>query len=310
MGFSARTLEEHQHWQTALRCRLRQLIGLDTTLSCEPEPRVTERVELDGYVRERVMIQTEPGVIMPLYALIPEGIAPGERRPVVIAPHGHSSGGKFSPAGRSDIPALHDTIEQHNYDYGVQYVRQGFVIFCPDARGFGERREWPVQGEGEQLLSSSCEVLNHMVIPLGQTVTGMWTWDLMRLANYAATRLECDPDRLGCAGLSGGGLQTLWFAALDERVRCAVISGYYYGFKDSLLRLCSNCSCNYVPHLWENADVGDIAALIAPRPLLIETGSLDSLNRERGLANVYEQFEITEGAYRLLGRGNARARRV
>ena len=310
MGYRVTDLDDHGTWKAELRTRLRRLTGIDTMRDCALEPQVTERVEMDGYVRERVLIQTEPGVIMPVYVFLPGDLVPGQRRPTVIAPHGHSSGGKYAPAGRRDIPVLLDTIDVHNYDYGVQFVRQGLVAFCPDARGFGERREWPLQGGGELLLSSSCEVLNHMAMPLGQTVTGMWAWDLMRLADYAGTRPECDADRLGCAGLSGGGLQTLWFSALDDRVKCAVISGYFYGFKDSLLKLGNNCSCNYVPGLWEAADVGDIAALIAPRPLLIETGSRDSLNGERGLVNVAEQLAITQQAYDLLGAPQALAHDV
>jgi len=302
MGFRAATLEEHQRWQHELRARLRQITGVNTMISCPLEPEITERVSLEGYARERVLLQTEPGIIMPVYVLLPADLPPGERRPIVIAPHGHSSGGKFSPAGRRDIPALVNTIEEHNYDYGVQLVRAGFVVFCPDARGFGERRELYRQGDDpEALLASSCDLLNHMAIGLGQTVTGMWTWDLIRLADYAEIRPECDASRLGCAGLSGGGLQTLWFSALDERVQCAVVSGYYYGYKDSLLKLCGNCSCNYVPRLWEVADMGDIGALIAPRPLLIETGTEDDLNGERGVVNASEQVEITRAAYELLG---------
>ncbi|MBL7200422.1 MAG: hypothetical protein ISS56_09755 [Anaerolineae bacterium] len=302
MGYRASNRDEHRRWQRDLRARLRQITGIDTMLECPLEPRVTERVTLDGYVRERVVIHTEPGVEMPLYVLVPEDMAAGERRPTVIAPHGHTSGGKFAPAGRRDIPGLVETIEHYNYEYGLQFVRQGFVVFLPDARGFGERREWPRQGDAdEMLLASSCEVLNHMAIPLGQTVTGMWCWDLMRLIDYVETRPECDAGRLGCAGLSGGGLQTLWLSALDERIQCAVVSGYFYGYKDALLRLCANCSCNYVPHLWELADMGDIGALIAPRPLLVETGSLDPLNGERGVVNVAEQLAITRGAYQMLG---------
>lgn len=223
------------------------------------------------------------------------------KRAAVIAPHGHASGGKYAPAGRTDIPEMVETIEQYHYDYGVQFVRQGFVVFCPDARGFGERREWPRQGDAqEMMISGSCEVLNHMALALGQTVTGMWTWDLMRLADYIETRPECDAGRLGCGGLSGGGLQTLWFAALDERVQCAIVSGYFYGFKEALLRVCTHCSCNFVPHLWEAADCGDLGALIAPRPLLIETGAQDPLNGASGLANVTSQVEIARSAYQLL----------
>jgi hypothetical protein len=255
---------------------------------------------MDGYTRERVVLQTEPGIWMPVYVLIPDGIGAGERRPAVIAPHGHASAGKYSVAGRADIPEVVDTIRQHNYDYGVQFVRQGLVVFCPDARGFGERREPGRQG-ADSFLYGSCDLLNHMGMPLGQTVTGMWTWDLMRLLDYIESRPECNGAPIGCAGLSGGGLQTLWLSALDERVECAVDSGYFYGYRDSLLQLCENCSCNYVPGLWQLVDMGDIGALLAPRPFFIETGDADGLNGLRGVINTEEQVAITRQAYSLLG---------
>ncbi len=132
----------------------------------------------------------------------------------------------------------------------------------------------------------------------------MWAWDLHRLIDYARSRRDCRADRIGCAGLSGGGLQTLWAAALDPRIRCAVISGYLYGYKQSLLDLHQNCSCNYVPHLYEYVDMGDIAALIAPRPLLVETGTKDPLNGAGGLKNVLSQMRPIRRAYRLLGAAN------
>jgi hypothetical protein len=138
-----------------------------------------------------------------------------------------------------------------------------------------------------------------MAVPLGQTVTGMWVWDLMRLIDYIETREDCISECIGCAGLSGGGLQTLWAAALDERISCSVISGYFYGYKQSLLEMPDACSCNYVPRLWEKVDMGDIGALIAPRPLLIETGNQDELNGREGIGNVIPQVEITKKAYSL-----------
>ena len=81
---------------------------------------------------------------------------------------------------------------------------------------------------------------------------------------------------------------------------CGVISGYFYGVDDSLLHLPGNCDCNYIPHLWEAADMGDVAALIAPRPLLIETARQDPLNGPRGMANVFEQYAVTAQASKLL----------
>jgi hypothetical protein len=306
MAMKAGAADELQHWQHEVQAVLARTLGLDTMRMAPLQPRVTERIVLDGYLRQRIEIQTEPGIVMPMFTLIPLGLGAGERLPCIIAPHGHASGGKVAVAGCRDDPDVAETIDKHNYDYGVQLVRRGFVVFCPDARGFGERRELDRQSPADR-LGGSCDLLNHMAIPLGQTVTGMWTWDLMRLIDYIATRPDCDVSRLGCAGLSGGGLQTLWLAALDERVKCAVVSGYLYGYKESLLEMNSNCSCNYIPGLWQLVDMGDIASLIAPRPLLIETGSRDLLNGKSGLANVLPQLEITRRAYRLLGSDEALA---
>ena len=238
LAFRATTRTAWQAWRRQAARKLKSLTGYDTMVKTKGAARITEEIDLGDLCRQRLELLTEPGVLLSAYVLIPKN-AP---RPlsVVIAPHGHRSGGKFAVAGCRDKV---ETIEKYNYDYGVQFARAGFIVFCPDARGFGERQEPASNGD---LLASSCQFINNMAFPLGQTVTGMWTWDLHRLIDYIATRKDCRADRIGCAGLSGGGLQTLWAAALDDRIRCAVISGYLYGYKESLLDLPDNCSCNYV----------------------------------------------------------------
>ena len=218
MAMKAETADELQRWQHEVQAILARTLGLDTMRTVPLQPCITEQLVYDGYLRQRIEIQTEPGVVMPLFALVPLDLRAGERRPCMIAPHGHGSGGKVAVAGCRDDPDVVETIDKHHYDYGVQLVRRGFVVYCPDARGFGERREIDRQSPADR-MGGSCDLLNHMAMPLGQTVTGMWTWDLMRLIDYIATRSDCDVSRLGCAGLSGGGLQTLWLAALDGRVK-------------------------------------------------------------------------------------------
>ena len=296
LAFSAQSEAEWKAWRRKTLRRLRSLTGYDTMVKAPLTPRITEELDFGDYRRQHVIIQTEPGVLMPFYVLIPKGAKPPY--PVVIAPHGHSSGGKLAVVGAREIPEVAETIKVYNYNYGVQFVRAGFITFCPDARGFGERQEEAAKGN---ILNQSCQWINNMAYPLGQTVTGMWAWDIHRLIDYVEMRDDCCAERLGCGGLSGGGLQTLWASALDTRIRCAVISGYLYGYKESLLDLHTNCSCNYVPHLYEYVDMGDIAALIAPRPLLVETGTKDPLNGPSGLENVRSQMEIIRRAYRLLG---------
>lgn len=297
MAVNVTSIDAWRFWRTELLAKLEELTGYATMLRTDLNALITEERTFDGYIRQRVEISTEPGVIMPFYVLIPT-TGPGPF-PALLTPHGHSSGGKYAVANERVNDAVAKTIDEHNYDYGVQFVRAGFIVFAPDARGFGERQEVAASRSG--ILASSCREINNMAYPLGQTVTGMWAWDLHRLIDYVETREDADVERLGCAGLSGGGLQTLWATALDERIRAAVISGYLYGYKESLLDLHGNCSCNYVPHLYEYADMGDIAALIAPRPLLVETGDEDPLNGASGLDNVYPQVEMARSAYRLLG---------
>lgn len=306
LAFHAADRDQYNQWKRQAREKLQEIIGLNRMEVCELKPQRLELEQLDGYRREKWLIQTEPDIWMPFYILIPDARVPHEKRSCVIAPHGHAIGGKYAIAGRRDIPAVRDAIEESNCDYGVQFVKHGFIVFCPDARAFGERREWMKQSEEEaHFLTSTCIPLNHMAICLGQSLTGMWTWDLMRLIDYIETRSDCEAQRIGCGGLSGGGLQTLWLSALDDRIKCAVISGYFYGYKDSLLRLSDNCGCNYVPHLWNSVDMGDLGALIAPRPLLIETGKNDDLNGHRGLINAKEQVEISSSAYRLFNKEDA-----
>jgi dienelactone hydrolase len=283
-------------WAAAAGRKLIELLGLKRLVGTAPRPRMTESVDCGDHFREHWLIQTQRGVTLPFYLLRPKDAA--GPLPAVICPHGHGGGGKVAVAGVGDNPLVAKAIEDYNYAYGVQFARAGLLAFCPDARGFGQRQEREVRSA---VTASSCHVLQMMGCPLGVPVAGMWTFDLMRLMDHIQQRRDVRRDRVGCAGLSGGGLQTLCFAAVDTRVACAVISGYFYGARESLLQMPGNCSCNMIPHMWENFDQGDVGAIIAPRPLLIETGDADNLNGAPGLANVIPQVKITRRAYRLLG---------
>jgi dienelactone hydrolase len=299
------TPEQFPLWQAQLREKLAEKLGLNTFQTCPLEPSYDQVESFEGYSSQRVEISTELSIRMPFYVLTPADMSPGDRRPVILALHGHGGGGKEAVAGRREVPIIAERIDFYNYDYGRQLVKAGYIVLCPDARGFGERRETVAQGDdAEQIINNSCRIINNMALPLGQTLAGMMTWDLMRLVDYAATRSDCDMNRVGCMGLSGGGLQTLWLSIFDQRVKVAVTSGYFYGCKDALLRLNANCSCNYVPGLWQLVDMGDLGALICPRPLLVESGLRDPLNGERGIVNVTEQLAITSQAYKLAGAEN------
>jgi dienelactone hydrolase len=302
LAFNGTTHAEANAWQKKARRRLVQLLSLDRFEMCPAKPKKVESVEVDGITRETWHIQTERDVWMPYYLFIP-GAAMQQPAPLVLCPHGHGSAGKWATGGRTDIPAMVPVIRSFNYDYGVQLARAGFITACPDARGFGERREPAVQGDRDNanyLFTSSCHQLTLAGAPLGLSVQGMWTWDLMRLVDHLSDDPRIDSARIGCAGLSGGGLQTLALSAVDTRIKAAIVSGYFYGVRESLLTLNSNCLCNMVPNLWEDFDMGDMGALIAPRGLFIETGNEDPLNGASKLANVRSQVAISRKVYKAM----------
>jgi len=125
---------------------------------------------------------------------------------------------------------------------------------------------------------------------------------VMRTIDYIATRPELDGSRVGCMGISGGGTATLFSAALEPRIRAAMVSGYLNTFRDSIGSL-AHCVDNYVPGILNWAEMHDIAGLIAPRPLFVESGELDNIfpiaaSRE-SFAQVREVYSVFEAADRV-----------
>ena len=284
--FRAQTRGEHQVWKEQARARLREITGLEDCEDAEPAPQLVQTCKMNGLRRESWLITTEPDVRMPFYLLRPEKT----NGAAVLFLHGHGGGKEMlvTPAGEEGIT------------FAEELAKEGFLVFCPDERGSGERRERFEQGDSvEACRGNSHRELQQAAIGFGQSMVGWAIWDLMRLVDHIETLPEVENGRIGCAGFSGGGQLTLWLAALDERIRAAMTGGYFYGMKDALLEMCNNCACNYVPFMWKTMDMGDLGALVAPRALFIENGMADGLSGHRGLENVYEQVAITEKAYAL-----------
>lgn len=312
-------------WQQAGRETLWRLLGLDKLfmmsheqfVAADPGSRAPEsgisgdgRIveedaeELpDGITRRRAVFRVDEYTYMPMYVLEPAGYKDDNScRGTFLALAGHQGGGKYCVAGVDSIPCVRERIEKFNYDYGLKLARLGYVAVCPDPRGMGERRDIKVQGDSdEDFLSCSCRHINHMAVPMGLSVAGLCTYDNIILLDHIRNSSRWPSNHIRCLGFSGGGLQTLMLSALDERIEMSFISGYMYGYRDALLILNNNCSCNYIPGMWEHFDMGDIACMIAPRPLFIQSCADDHLNGARGMANVYEQMDIIRNAYRICG---------
>lgn len=310
--FQGTTKTDFLGWQLETRELLNKLLGLHKLESCPLNAEVVETVFLEGQIkREKILIQTEPGVTISAFLLIPQNKSE-EEKACFIAPCGHLGGGKYAVAGALEIPGIQEKIQQFQYDYGLKLAKLGHVVLCPDARGFGESREGfselknLEQKENQKIFyECSCYQLSHMATAMGQTLAGMQVHDLMRMVDYLENRKEFNLENLGCIGFSGGGMQTLYLAALDSRIKQVFLSGYFYGFGDSLLIRNGNCNCNYIPGLLESLDCGDVGCLIAPRPIVIQSCLEDHLNGPRGIVNVEEQVEILRKSYQMFGKPQA-----
>jgi dienelactone hydrolase len=247
-------------WRARCGARLGDLLG--PTPPCVPlELETTEVVACEGYTRARVVFDTEAAMSVPAYLLVPDGRAtPGS---AVLAVHGHGP-------GKSVVVGLEDS-ESPNGDYARQLVGRGHVVLAPDLRCFGERQDWNPPDH------YACDTnLVHAVMagisPLAQNL-----WDLSRCLDVLAGHHLVDPARLGVAGLSYGGTMSLFLAATDERVVAAVVSGYFSSWAESHKMPWNMCGSQVLPGMLGRLEHVDLGALVAPRPLLVESGRDDDL---------------------------------
>lgn len=272
--------DDIEPWLLERRHRLGELLGILPT----PVPlgmEVVEDVACQGYRRQRLVFDAERAMSVPAYLLVPdERNRPG---PAVLAIHGHGP-------GKDQICGLVDDGTP-NADYAVQLAQRGFVVLAPDLRCFGERLDDLPSGH------YACDTnLVHAVMagsnPLAQNL-----WDMARCLDVLSAHPLVDPDRLGVAGLSYGGTVSLFLAAYDPRVKAAVVSGYLSSVAASHKVALNMCGSQILFGMLGRLEHADVASLVAPRPLLVETGTQDPIfpceTAERTVAavrRVYEHF--------------------
>jgi dienelactone hydrolase len=294
LAFRATSLPEWQLWRARLTVTLLDLLGGFDDPMCDLKAQVLERREFDGYVREKVLYWTRPQTPVPAWLLVPGDLKPGERRPALVCLHGHGRG-KDEIIGIAEDGTLRSEPGEYQQDFALQAVRRGYVALAPEQYGFGERRE--LEDIQQSARKASCRTLSLAALLLGRTVCGIRVWDVMRAVDFLETRPEVDPARIGCLGISGGGMITLFTAALDTRIKAALVSGYLNSFYNSIMAI-SHCEDNYIPGILAYAEMADIACLIAPRPLFIESGTEDHIFPVEATRAAVEQVRR---AYALLG---------
>ncbi|HCU38175.1 MAG TPA: acetylxylan esterase [Armatimonadetes bacterium] len=292
LAFAAGTEDEWREWRRKLKRKVWELLGGMNDPRCELQPEVVERKQMDGYTRERVIYSSRREMLVPSYVLIPDGAEPNSALPAVVAISGHGHG-KDDLVGL-DAKGNPRTEPSYQNDFAIQMVHRGFVVIAPEQLGFGERRDpWDIR-EG---VGGSCQQHSMAAMLFGRTNSGMRVYDTMRAIDYLQGRPEVDPKRIGCLGISGGGLVTLFSAAMDERIKACLVTGYFNMFRDCIVPI-GHCVDNYIPSILRYAEMPDIASLVAPRAFFSESGTKDPIFPIKATR---EAFARLQRVYELLG---------
>jgi hypothetical protein len=247
--------------------------------------RITGTVQKDGYRVEHILYESQPGFHVTSSLFIPASIR--GKAPAVIYCSGHSALAYRNPVYQRVI---------------LNLVKKGFVVFAFDPVGQGERLEYYDPETGASKLGGSTKEHSYpgaQAFITGSSQARYMIWDGIRAVDYLLTREEVDPSRIGITGRSGGGTQSAYISAFDERIRAAAPECYITNFTRLLQSIGpQDAEQNLCHGIFRGIDHADFLLVRAPRPalMLTTTGDFFSIQGAR------ETAAEVAGIYRAYGR--------
>ena len=299
-------------WKRRARGKLFELLQYAPP-KCPHRPEIVERTDCGDYIRERLSFNTTPDIRAPAYLLLPKKAK--LPAPAIVALHDH---GAFYLWGKEKLVEMkdeHPAVTRFKQQYysgqstASALARQGYVVIVIDMFYWGERRllldkdpaDWrnrPPDITTERIAafnqraSQSESLVGRTIAAAGFTWPGVMFWDDLRTVDYLVTRPEVDKNRIGCVGLSVGGLRSCHLAALDDRIKAAVVVGWMTSIPFQLKRHVLNTigHTKVVPGLYRYLDYPDVASLALPSALLVINGSKDTLFEPDGVRAAYDKL--------------------
>ncbi len=272
-------------WQTKAREQLYLVLGMDEIPCCEPELAIEWERDENGYHEYRFTFQTEPGYRAAAHLLVPHG---AENPPVMICLQGHATGMHIS-LGRPLYEGDADDIAGDR-DYAQQAVREGYAALTLEQRAFGEC--------GGTEKGPACNLPVSTALLLGRSLIGERVHDVMRTIDLLESGVfPVNSKNVSITGNSGGGTTCIYAAAMDTRIAACMPCCSFCGYLASI-GVQQHCMCNYAPGVARDFDMGDLAAMVAPRPFVSIYGKLD---RSFPLESAQEQLEVAKVVYEAAG---------
>ena len=277
-AFAGESSKDFKQWKEVLHPKVIETLGTRPA-KVDPNPQLLVEWEQDGLIKQRWVIDVQEYLSAIVLVFRPAKMKKGEKRPAIFCCHGHGPFGKNAVMGLPGLPEVEANIKNHNYDYGLQMAKAGFVTYAIDFIGFGERdprRKPHNDGHIGAPGRDPCNVHYLCATMLGSTVLAANTHDGSAATDFVCTLPFVDGENLGVMGLSFGGTMTTWMAVTDERFKAADIICYAGPFHAMAFETYNACGSQITPGLYALCDMPDLQGLIAPRPLLFEAGIHDS----------------------------------
>lgn len=273
-----------------VRAQLWRLLGRLPPRPAKPLVVTLSREDRGDFTVEKFQFDNGAGAIVPGYILVPKG---GKGRlPGILYCHWHA--GEYD-LGKAELFEAKHTPEAP----GPAFARRGFVVVAVDASGFGERNGTGPDGPSER-DSRAEETASKFNLWVGRTFWGMLLRDDLMALDYLAARPEVDPGRIGATGMSMGATRTWWLMALDERIRAGAAVACLTRYQNLIERgsIHEHHIGYFVPGMLAHFDTEAVVSLIAPRPVLFQTGDRDGGSPVDGIHAIED---AVRPAYRLYG---------
>ena len=291
-------------WQDRLGERLRNLIGYygDSVERIPLEPQTLWRRAHPLGMIEKVVFRAEPQVDVPAYLCLPKDVEPPYTWFICL--QGHTSGMHHSIGVTREDETVPMAVDGDR-DFGIGCMARGVAALCLEQRSFGERLE----KKQPQHLDYLCHQAAMNALMLGTTLLAERVFDVDRAIDYLLSRGDADPARIGVMGNSGGGTTSLFAGALLPRLQAVMPSCCFSTFQASIQSM-FHCVCNYVPGILQVAEMGDLAGLIAPRPLVVVSGRQDGIfplhaakSEFARVQTIYNELGAGENCHHVIGEG-------
>lgn len=260
---------DYDRWKAAVKAKLSELLG-DMPEKCDLNIRLEWEQEHEGFTEKRYVFASEQYIDIPCHLCIPKGAK--KPCPVVICLQGHTTGMHIS-LGRTLYPEDEEMVSGGDRDFALEIIKEGYAALVLEQRAFGELKSEAMMKFAPD-AGTTCHHVAMTAMLIGRTLLGERVWDVSRAIDFLETLPEIDSTRIALMGNSGGGTATYYAACMDERIRIAMPSCSVCSFRHSIVWK-RHCVCNYVPNMAKYLDMGDMACLIAPRPLIVVAGKLD-----------------------------------